>query len=81
MVILGCLAMLSQAAMAPALFVLGASGFTLYPVAMAWACEKVEHHQLVALNQALLMRYNAGSLLGLVASIHLKLPTTREGED
>ena len=39
-VILGCLAMLSQAAMAPALFVLGASGFTLYPVAMAWACEK-----------------------------------------
>lgn len=35
-VILGCMAMLSQAAMAPALFVLGASGFTLYPVAMAW---------------------------------------------
>ncbi len=48
--------MLSQAAMAPALFVLGASGFTLYPVAMAWACEKVEHHQLVAMNQALLMK-------------------------
>lgn len=63
-VILGCLAMLSQAAMAPALFVLGASGFTLYPVAMAWACEKVEHHQLVAMNQALLMSYTIGSLLG-----------------
>ncbi len=56
--------MLSQAAMAPALFVLGASGFTLYPVAMAWACEKVEHHQLVAMNQALLMSYTIGSLLG-----------------
>jgi UMF2 family putative MFS family transporter len=50
--------------MAPALFVLGASGFTLYPVAMAWACEKVERHQLVAMNQALLMSYTVGSLLG-----------------
>lgn len=63
-VILGCLAMLSHAAMAPALFVLGASGFTLYPVAMAWACEKVEHHQLVSMNQALLLSYTIGSLLG-----------------
>ncbi|MRS13730.1 MFS transporter [Enterobacteriaceae bacterium RIT691] len=63
-VILGCLAMLSGASMAPALFVLGAAGFTLYPVAMAWACEKVEHHQLVAMNQALLLSYTIGSLLG-----------------
>lgn len=31
---------------------------------MAWACEKVEHHQLVAMNQALLMSYTIGSLLG-----------------
>ncbi|KNC91066.1 MFS transporter [Trabulsiella odontotermitis] len=62
--ILGCAAMLSQAAMAPALFVLGAAGFTLYPVAMAWACEKVQHHQLVAMNQALLLSYTIGSLLG-----------------
>lgn len=64
MVIMGCLAMLSNAAMAPALFILGAAGFTLYPVAMAWACEKVEHHQLVAMNQALLLSYTIGSLLG-----------------
>ncbi|WP_054179147.1 MFS transporter [Trabulsiella odontotermitis] len=63
-VILGCAAMLSQAAMAPALFILGAAGFTLYPVAMAWACEKVQHHQLVAMNQALLLSYTIGSLLG-----------------
>ncbi|WP_318390034.1 MFS transporter [Enterobacter sp.] len=63
-VIIGCFAMLSNAAMAPALFVLGAAGFTLYPVAMAWACEKVEHHQLVAMNQALLLSYTVGSLLG-----------------
>jgi UMF2 family putative MFS family transporter len=63
-IILGCVAMLSNAAMGPALFVLGAAGFTLYPVAMAWACEKVEHHQLVAMNQALLLSYTVGSLLG-----------------
>ena len=63
-VIMGFLAMLSNAAMAPALFILGAAGFTLYPVAMAWACEKVEHHQLVAMNQALLLSYTIGSLLG-----------------
>ena len=63
-VIMGCVAMLSNAAMAPALFILGAAGFTLYPVAMAWACEKVAHHQLVAMNQALLLSYTIGSLLG-----------------
>ncbi|UDJ80792.1 MFS transporter [Kosakonia oryzae] len=63
-VIIGCMGMLSNAAMAPALFVLGTAGFTLYPVAMAWACEKVEHHQLVAMNQALLLSYTIGSLLG-----------------
>lgn len=63
-VILGSLAMMMQAAMAPALFILGAAGFTLYPVAMAWACEKVGQHQLVAMNQALLLSYTVGSLLG-----------------
>ncbi|MDX7831560.1 MULTISPECIES: MFS transporter [Aeromonas] len=63
-VILGCGAMLGGVAMGPALFILGAAGFTLYPVAMAWACEKVEHHQLVAMNQALLLSYTIGSLLG-----------------
>lgn len=40
-VILGSIAMLSQAAMAPALFILGAAGFTLYPVAMAWLVRKL----------------------------------------
>ncbi|WP_421206454.1 MFS transporter [Aeromonas enteropelogenes] len=63
-VILGCGAMLGGVATGPALFILGAAGFTLYPVAMAWACEKVEHHQLVAMNQALLLSYTIGSLLG-----------------
>lgn len=63
-VILGAIAMLSNAAMAPALFILGCAGFTLYPVAMSWACEKVAHHELVAMNQALLLSYTTGSLLG-----------------
>ncbi|MFQ6372069.1 MFS transporter [Shewanella sp. YIC-542] len=63
-VILGSLAMLVHAALTPALFILGAAGFTLYPVAMAWACEKVSHQQLVSMNQALLLSYTAGSLVG-----------------
>ncbi len=62
--ILGCMTMLGGAVMGPALFMLGAACFTLYPVAMAWACEKVAHHQLVAMNQALLLSYTIGSLLG-----------------
>lgn len=70
-VIIASVAMLSHTAMGPALFMLGAAGFTLYPVAMAWACEKVAHHQLVAMNQALLLSYTAGSLVGpsLTASL------------
>jgi len=63
-VILGSIAMLSGYAMAPALFVLGCAGFTLYPVAMSWACEKVNPDELVAMNQALLMSYTIGSLAG-----------------
>ncbi|MGY6039011.1 MFS transporter [Aeromonas sp. AE23HZ002T15] len=63
-VILGAMGMLGNLAMGPALFILGVAGFTLYPVAMAWACEKVEQHQLVAINQALLLSYTIGSLLG-----------------
>lgn len=63
-VIVGGIAMLNQAAIAPALFMLGAAGSTLYPVAMAWACEKVEHHQLVAMNQTLLLSCTVGGLLG-----------------
>ncbi|ROR11251.1 MFS transporter [Erwinia sp. JUb26] len=63
-VILGALAMLGNAAMGPALFILGCAGFTLYPVAMSWACEKVAHHELVAMNQALLLSYTVGSLAG-----------------
>ncbi|AYH47951.1 MFS transporter [Dickeya fangzhongdai] len=65
-VILGSLAMLvpGRYGMAPSLFLLGAAGFTLYPVAMSWACEKVAPSELVAMNQALLLSYTIGSLCG-----------------
>lgn len=63
-VIVGAVAMLSYTAIAPALFVLGCAGFTLYPVAMSWACETVAHHELVAMNQTLLLTYTVGSLVG-----------------
>ncbi|MGV8924535.1 MAG: MFS transporter [Ewingella sp.] len=63
-VIIGSIAMLSGYAMAPTLFILGCAGFTLYPVAMSWACEKVNPDELVAMNQALLMSYTIGSLAG-----------------
>ncbi|VTR38386.1 Uncharacterized MFS-type transporter ycaD [Serratia fonticola] len=68
-VILASIAMLGNYAMAPALFILGCAGFTLYPVAMSWACEKVQPHQLVAMNQTLLMSYTVGSLLGPIDDV------------
>ncbi|TKI07484.1 MFS transporter [Martelella alba] len=64
MVVVGSLAMWGGSAMTPALFLLGSAGFTLYPVAMSWACEKVDPAELVAMNQALLLSYTIGSLLG-----------------
>ncbi|MEH0876725.1 MFS transporter [Pectobacterium cacticida] len=66
MVIIACVAMLvgNRYAMAPSLLLLGSAGFTLYPVAMSWACEKVRPNELVSMNQALLLSYTLGSLCG-----------------
>lgn len=65
-VIVACVALLSVGSlvMAPALLLLGGAGFTLYPVAMSWACENVHHQELVAMNQSLLLSYTVGSLMG-----------------
>lgn len=65
-VIVACVALLSvgHLVMAHALFLLGGAEFTLYPVAMSWACEKVRHEELVAMNQSLLLSYTVGSLVG-----------------
>ncbi|WKE64094.1 MFS transporter [Gallaecimonas kandeliae] len=59
------LALLGKGAgFAPALAILGLVAFSLYPVAMAWACEQVGSEQLVAMNQGLLLAYCVGSLAG-----------------
>ncbi len=65
MIILGAIAMCNNVPMMPALFILGCASFTLYPVAMSWACESVRHHQLITMNQALLLSFTTGSLIGL----------------
>ncbi len=48
-----------------ALFLLGCTSFTLYPVTMAWGCERVSHKELVTMNQLLLISYTVGGILGL----------------
>lgn len=49
-----------------ALVGVGFAAFTLYPIAMALASEKVAKHELVAMNQTLLISYTVGSLSGPV---------------
>ncbi|AKJ42627.1 MFS transporter [Pragia fontium] len=63
-IIMSSLAVLNSYSLAPALFMLGLAGFTLYPIAMAWACEKAAPDELVAMNQTLLLSYTVGSLAG-----------------
>lgn len=60
----GAVAMFSDTAMGPSLFLMGCAGFTLYPVAMYWACHSVTQDELVTMNQALLLSYTVGSLMG-----------------
>lgn len=71
LVIIGSAMMLSDYGMMPALFTLGCAGFTLYPVAMSWACEKVDTTELVAMNQTLLLSYTVGSLAGPAVTVML----------
>ncbi|MGL5006470.1 MAG: MFS transporter [Plesiomonas sp.] len=61
-----CWLMLDHArwVLAIALVGLGFAAFTLYPIAMAQASEQVEKHELVAMNQTLLLSYTLGSLSG-----------------
>ncbi|AWH89905.1 MFS transporter [Limnobaculum parvum] len=63
-IIVSSMVIISGYPLAPALFILGFSGFTLYPVAMAWACEKVDTSELITMNQTLLLSYTVGSLAG-----------------
>jgi UMF2 family putative MFS family transporter len=65
MIVVACVIALFEPTMiAPVLMILGCFGFTLYPLAMAWACEKVNSDEVVAMNQTLLLSYTLGSLAG-----------------
>lgn len=55
---------LKDGLMAPSLIALGLSGFSLYPVAMAWGCEDASRDELVTMNQLLLLSYSIGTLAG-----------------
>ncbi|MGL4600708.1 MAG: MFS transporter [Plesiomonas sp.] len=71
-----CWLMLDNArwVLAIALVGLGFAAFTLYPIAMAQASEQVEKHELVAMNQTLLLSYTLGSFSGpLVCSWMIEL--------
>lgn len=46
-----------------AIILLGASCYTLYPLAMAWACATVKKQEIVAMNQAMLLISTVGSLI------------------
>lgn len=50
--------------LAPSFVVLGAAGFSLYPIAMAWGCSDAARDELVVMNQLLLLSFSVGSLAG-----------------
>lgn len=54
--------------MLPAVVLLGASVFTLYPVAMAWGCEQTPREDLVSMNQMMLLMFSVGSMVGPLAT-------------
>lgn len=64
MVMLGSIAMMVSLPFIPSLFILGTASFTLYPMAMTWACERVPHRELITMSQALLLSYTVGTLVG-----------------
>ncbi|TKF34532.1 MFS transporter [Enterovibrio norvegicus] len=50
------------------LFLLGASAFALYPVAITLACKKVSDSQIVAAAELMLLSYSVGSVIGPVVA-------------
>lgn len=50
--------------MLPSIVLLGASVFAMYPVAMAWGCEKTPREDLVSMNQMMLLMFSVGSMVG-----------------
>lgn len=53
-------------------FLFGGFSFTLYPLSMAYACEKVKESQIVAVTGGFVLSYGGGSILGpLLAPISM----------
>lgn len=48
----------------PCVVLLGASVFSMYPVAMAWGCETTPRDELVTMNQIMLFLFAIGSMAG-----------------
>jgi len=46
-----------------ATIILGATIYTVYPLAMAWACETVRKQEIVVMNQTMLLVNTLGSLI------------------
>ncbi len=70
-VILGCMAMLESGGNGPGAVCAWGIRFHAVSGGDGLGLRKVEHHQLVAMNQALLMSYTIGSLLGLTLTAML----------
>jgi MFS family permease len=46
------------------IFLFGGASFTIYPLSMAHACEKLENHQIVSATGSLVLSYGIGSIAG-----------------
>ncbi|MCF6768187.1 MFS transporter [Thiotrichales bacterium 19S11-10] len=56
------------------LFILGGATFTLYPVGISHACDRVEQKDIVSITQGLLLAYSVGAMSGpIVASLFMYL--------
>lgn len=55
-------------------FLFGAFSFTIYPLSMAFACERAKENQLVAISAGFILSYGVGAVSGpLLASIPMKV--------
>jgi MFS family permease len=46
------------------IFLFGGFSFTIYPLSMAYACEKIEDHQLVSATGGFVLSYGIGAIVG-----------------
>lgn len=61
--IVACLLLISHHFTILATIFFGAAIYTVYPIAMAWACQTVKKQDIVAMNQAMLLVNTLGSLI------------------